>query len=76
MTVKREPKYVTGEPIRVGDLVRVGEWDGVVESVITRESPDWVEYIGEGVMLTGLAFGRLHAKFGDEDLILVRRKEE
>jgi hypothetical protein len=76
MTVKREPKYVTGEPIREGDVVRIGEWDGVVESVITRESPDWVDYIGEGVMLTGPAFGRLHAKFGDEDLILVRHKEE
>ena len=66
--MKREPTYCTGETIREGDAVRIGEWDGVVESVITRDSPDWVDYIGEGVMLTGPVFGRIHTKFDDEDL--------
>lgn len=74
--MKREPTYFTGEPIRKGDLVRLGAWDGVLESVLTRDSPEWVDYIGEGVMLTGPAFGRLHTRFNDEDLVLVRRKEE
>ena len=71
----RKATYFTGEPIREGDSVRIGEWEGVVESVITKDSPEWVDYIGEGVMLTGPAFGRLHTRFGDEDLVLVQRKQ-
>jgi hypothetical protein len=71
-----EPTYFTGEPICTGDLVRMGDWDGVVESVIRKDGPQWVDYIGEGVMLAGPAFGRLLTKFGDEDLVFVRRKQE
>ena len=74
--MKREPTYCTGEPIREGDVVRIGERAGVVESVITKESPDFMDYVGEGVMLTGPAFGRLHTPFNDEDLVLVGRKQE
>ncbi|MGA2866980.1 MAG: hypothetical protein ABSF95_21095 [Verrucomicrobiota bacterium] len=74
--MKRKPTYFTGEPIREGDSVRIGEWEGVVESVNTKGSPGWMDYIGEGVMLTGPAFGRLHTRFDDEDLVLVRRKQE
>ncbi|MBA4146585.1 MAG: hypothetical protein H0X66_00610 [Verrucomicrobia bacterium] len=73
-----EPTYCTGEPIREGDTVRIGEWDGVVESIITSQSPGWVDYWqgkGEGVMLAGPAFGKLYAEFHDKDLMLVRRKQ-
>jgi hypothetical protein len=78
MTMKTEPTYLSGEPIREGDSVRIGQWEGVVESIITRESGGWAEYWqdkGEGVMLTGSAFGRLYTKFHDEDLVLVGRRK-
>ena len=79
MTTNTEPTYATGQPIRVGDSVRIGQSDGVVESIITQESDDWADYwrdaSGEGVMLAGPAFGRMFAKFHDEDLIFVRRKQ-
>jgi hypothetical protein len=77
--MKREPTYRTGDPIREGDIVRIGQWDGVVESIITKESAGWADYWqehGEGVMLTGPAFGRLYTSFNDEDLVLVQRKQE
>ena len=76
--MKREPIYCTGDPIREGDVVRVGEWDGVVESIVTEDSAGWEDYWqerGEGVMLTGPEFGRLYARFDDEDLVLVQRKQ-
>jgi hypothetical protein len=72
-----EPRYCSGDPIREGDAVRIGAWDGVVETVITQESPGWEDYWhgrGEGVMLTGPAFGRLYTRFDDEDLVLIQRK--
>jgi hypothetical protein len=77
--MKREPTYRTDEPIREGDRVRIGEWDGVVESIVTKESPAWEDYWheqGEGVMLAGPAFGRLYTNFDDEDLVLVQHKQQ
>ena len=78
--MENEPTYLAGDPIREGDLVRVGSWEGVVESIITKNSPGWADYwadcTGEGVMLTGPAFGRLFTRFHDEDFVLVRRKQE
>ena len=76
MKRKREPTYCTGELICVGDIVRIGEWEGVVESIDTNGSPGYLDYVGEGVMLKGPAFGRLHTKFHDEDLVLVRREQQ
>jgi hypothetical protein len=76
--MKSEPTYCSGEPIHEGDMVRIGAWDGIVESIITSQSAGWADYWseqGEGVMLTGPAFGRLYTKFHDEDLVLVRRKQ-
>jgi hypothetical protein len=73
-----EPTYCTGEPICQGDEVRIGEWDGIVESIITSHSPGWAEYWsehGDGVMLIGPAFGRLFTKFHDEELVLVQRRQ-
>jgi hypothetical protein len=64
--------YLTGEPIQIGDAVRIGDWDGVVELVITKGST-LVENIDEGVMLVGPLFGRLHTKFDDVDLVFVSR---
>jgi hypothetical protein len=74
--MKREPTYRSGDPVLEGDIVRIGQWDGVVESVDTEGSPGYVDYVGAGVMLTGPAFGRLHTKFDDADLALVRRKQQ
>jgi hypothetical protein len=79
MTTNTEPKYLSGEPIRKGDVVRLAEWDGIVEDIITEGCGDWEDYwrdcTGEGVILVGPAFGRMFTKFHDEDLILVRRQE-
>jgi hypothetical protein len=66
------PTYSTGEPILAGDVVLFGVEEGVVELVIAKGSPA-EGYIQEGVMLLGPTFGRMHVKFGDEDLILVGR---
>lgn len=59
--------------------MRIGAWDGTVETIVTSESAGWTNYWnehGEGVILAGPAFGRLYTKFHDEDLILIRRKQE
>ena len=77
--MKGEPTYRTGDPIRQGDVVRIGAWDGVVETIITKESPGWEDYWqeqGEGAMVTGPAFGRLYTSFDDKDLVLVQRKQQ
>lgn len=58
-----------------GDVVRVGKWDAVVVAVISKDSPEFVDFIGEGIELEGRAFGRLHTEFINEDLILVQRKK-
>ena len=72
-----DPTYSTGKPIREGDLVKIGQWEGEVEFIITRDSPGWADYWqgqGEGVMLAGSAFGSLYTQFHDEDLVFVSRK--
>ena len=76
--MKVDPTYLSGELIGEGDSVRIGEWEAVVESIITRDDAGWADYWhaqGEGVMLTGPAFGRLYTNFHDEDLVLVERKK-
>jgi hypothetical protein len=55
--MKREPTYCSGEPIHEGDAVRIGAWDGSVETIVTSESADWADYWnehGEGVILPAL----------------------
>lgn len=74
--MQTELMYRTGQQIRVGDLVRIGEQDGVVEAIITEKSEQWSGYwqrLGAGVMLTGPAFGRLYARPDDPELLFVRR---
>jgi len=66
---------MTGEPILKGDVIKLGSWDGMVVAVVTKDSPEWLDYIGEGVTLEGPAFGRLHTEFVNEDLVLVHRKQ-
>jgi hypothetical protein len=66
-------KYLSGEEILKGDVVKIGAWDGVVIAVVSEDSPEWIDYIGEGITLEGPAFGRLHTRFANEDLCLVRR---
>ena len=74
----KEPTYLSGEAIRVGDVVRIGDWDGTVEEIIAEGCPLWAEYwkdeTGEGVMLVGPEFSSLFNPFHDEELILVQRK--
>ena len=77
--MKREPTYRTGEPIREGDKVRIGKWDGLVETIITNETVGWEDYWrekGKGVMLSGPAFGRLYTRLDDEDLVFVGRNQK
>ena len=57
--MKREPTYRTGDPIREGDAVRIGAWDGVVETIITKESPGWEDYWRSGSGLTDFSRGGL-----------------
>lgn len=68
-----------GEEIREGDFVRIGEWEGTVEQVVTEGCPNWEDFwkseTGEGVMLVGPKFGRMFSDFHDEDLVFVKRKE-
>ena len=77
--MKKKPTYSAGGTIRVGDSVRIGDWEGTVEEIIVAGCPLWDEYwrddTGEGVMLTGPKFGRLFTKFCDEDLVLVNRDQ-
>ena len=77
-TMTTEPTYLSGEPIREGDVVRIGDWDATVEHLVVEGCPRWDEYwkdvTGEGVMLTGPRFGRLLNRFHDEDLVFVRRR--
>jgi len=68
--------YVSGEPIVKGDVVKLGTWDAVVVALISEDSPEFVDYIGEGIELEGPAFGRLHTSFINEDLVLVHRRNE
>jgi hypothetical protein len=74
-----EPTYLSGEAIRVGDVVLIGTWNGIVESIITEGCPQWSDYwkdeTGEGVMLVGPQFGRLFNDFHDEDLVFVSRSD-
>ena len=78
-TMTTEPAYLTGEPVREGDLVRIGPWEGTVEEIVVEDCPYWEEYwrdaTGEGVMLVGPEFGRLFNRFHDEELIFVGRKQ-
>jgi hypothetical protein len=74
--MKRQWKYISGEDIRVGDVVKIAHWDAVVVAVTTKDSPEWIDYIGEGIMFEGPAFGRLHTEFINEDHVLIRRKDE
>ena len=74
--MRREWKYLSDEMIRVGDVVKLGALDGIVVELVWKDSPSWVEYIGEGVVLEGPSFGRIHTPFLDEDLVLIKRKSE
>ena len=77
MNGMQTPKYRTGEIIMPGDHVLLGDWTGVVEFIMTKDSPDWEGYwstLGEGVMLQGPEFGSCYAKLSDEDLEFVGRK--
>ena len=73
------PRYRSGEAIEVGDRIKVGDWEGVVEDIVVPGCSLWEEHwkdaTGAGVMLAGPAFGRLFAAFDDEELVFVQRKQ-
>jgi len=64
--------YHTGEPILEGDVVKIGNMDAVVTTVITQDSPWWDDY--GGVSFEGPVFARMRMETVNEDLVLVRRK--
>ncbi len=74
--MSRTWNYLTGEPVLKGDVVRLGSWDAVVVAVISKDTPEFIDYIGEGIDLEGPAFGRLRTEFINEELVLVHRKNE
>ena len=70
------PHYQSGEAICVGDIVKLGDHEGVVEEIITCQSDDWEQYwknLGEGVMLKSPTFGRVYVELHDTELVFVRR---
>ena len=73
------PTYLTGEEIKKGDHVCIGEYEGIVEEIVMEGCPDWEVFwkneTGEGIMLIGPKFGRMFNDFHDEDLNFIKRKE-
>jgi len=71
-------RYNDGQEINAGDFVKIDDqWDGVVEEIILESSEAWDDYWkdhGEGVMLTGEAFGRLFVGLIENELVLKRRR--
>jgi len=67
--------YQTGETVRLGDIVRLGHWPGVVVALVTEGHPDWDEATGEGVLLEGPDFGRLFTPDLGRDVRWIRRGE-
>ena len=71
------PKYHTGELVMLGDRVWIDKKSYLVEIVSVKGSPDFQEWMDEGVMLVAADGDRMATKFDDEDLIFVgRRKNE
>jgi len=77
--MNKKATYLTGEEIKEGDSVFIGDWEGTVEQIVTEGCQNWEDFwkneTGEGVMLIGPKFGRMFNDFQDEDLIFVKRKE-
>ena len=69
--------YATGEPIRIGDRVSVGDWIGVVVFVIGTNQyaegfdSDWA-YLGRGFMVDYDKAGLVFAEEADEEVLLSR----
>jgi hypothetical protein len=57
-------KYLSGEEIRVGDLITYAGESGIVEFVITEKSGDpsmdwYIDEFGGGIMIRAVRFGNL-----------------
>jgi hypothetical protein len=77
-TMNKQPAYLTGECIRPGDKLRLDEWEGTVDFVITRNLRGWDanwQHLGGGVRLKAKPFGSVYTRFDDEDLSFVARPE-
>ena len=72
-------KYPSGEDVRLGDRVRIGDWLGVVVCSIDGDeySPEYPRdqwaYLGSGVMVLTEAAGLVHYPEPDPELELVSR---
>ena len=71
--------YITGEEIRIGDIVEVAGARGTVAFVVkTGQYSDkfpkavW-DYLGEGFMVESQKYGLVHHPHADEDFVLVQR---
>ena len=65
--------YSTGDTVRIGDVVSLGHWPGVVVELVTEAHPDWNPTTGEGVLFEGPDFGRLLTQDLGNDVRLIRR---
>lgn len=73
LTAMKTLSYVTGEPVLEGDVVKLGQLDGVVVTVVQTGSPEWDDY--GGVSLETKQSGAIRLERIDEDLLLVSRRE-
>jgi hypothetical protein len=64
--------YLTGIPVLVGDVVKLGDLDGVVTGVVQPDSPEWDDY--GGVSIETVQCGAVRLEHIDEDLVLVSRR--
>jgi hypothetical protein len=74
------PRYSTGEPIAVGDQIKLAGRRGVVVFVLETASflpgydpNDWL-FLGKGFMMEVDGYGLVHHESADEDLVLVARQ--
>ena len=65
--------YRTGETARIGDVVSLGHWPGVLVELVTEAHPDWSPATGDGVLFEGPDFGRLFTQDLGKDVRLIRR---
>jgi hypothetical protein len=72
------PRYSTGQSIHSGDLIKFSGEDGIVDFVITDQSPGWDSYwkeLGQGIMLKVPSFGTVYVSFDDENLEFLSRSD-
>lgn len=75
-------RYVDGQEVMLGDLVKLGSYDGIVVCSIDRGeyTEDFTEeqwgYLGKGGLINFPKLGLIHYTEPEKDLKLVSRKAE